>query len=1035
MKGDMQAALRRVVLARQGRIGGLSARSVRSVASVAEQVASYHGLHQALLRSEVAGEVNTLHERLTTWSPARLSREGLSVANLRASPGGRFAGGQAVVHLSMAGGKRMPHHRFAAGDVVLISAGSPLRGVAARGVVLSASQRVLRVVLRDAQAATGLTHGSSQAWRVDVGWSDVTYFRMRDALAAVCRAPAHGGQATASFGRGPSWLLPLLLHTTVEHSVPDKSLEAEEHGCGKPVLPGGGPAPLLPSAQLLASAHELLQQLQQGHPALPALRQHFRSGASVPCSSETPRESPALPPLATELLQAKATQAPHAPAAPSGCMLSRALWREEAARQYPSPAAYRSAVQGAVDTILQGMVASAQFMATRYRVAAAAAGATSLEPALERRWKVALELPAILRRLPDNLNPSQLAAVAVALVNPLSIVHGPPGTGKTSTAACLLTTWIQHVQGAGGSRSLPILAVAPSNVAVDHLLQALAGRVPRILRVGEPARMGAKARALSIPEAMKQHAGYEHVKRLQQQAAAASAVLAERVGKRTKRARKAAVQVGADVSAVDVAQEALQLAGGDGPGQHPPALLRGMRALPLGELRSRVQAWSRAAKEAESRLARQVLQDAQVVLATANGAGAAQLDGVDFGLVLCDEAAQLHELDALVPLARAAERWTSQVVLMGDPKQLPPTVHGKDAGALTSTLLERALLAAEGASKHRAATVAHLQAEGVTQQLRWEMGSEKEEGEHGEDPELQLTDEDSVSASWLRWSGADVRGHRVALPAHLTSSHTGMATPLPASAFLQQQYRMSPLAAAWPSAAFYRGRLTSAQQNPSPPPGLPWPLRGQAGLAFVPVTGGPGESQASQGTSISNAREAGAVRGIVAALLRAGKAAVSPDDIGVIAPYQAQTKAISQALRRRGVPVEEGSEGGDAVQRMTRGCVEVRTVDGFQGREKRVIVLSTVRSNDRGAVGFLADSRRLNVALTRARDGLVVVGDPRTLVEDPAWASWLRWMVASRLVMTPQELGLDAAWDDAAAAAAMWEAFCAVQPPAAAAPH
>ena len=77
--------------------------------------------------------------------------------------------------------------------------------------------------------------------------------------------------------------------------------------------------------------------------------------------------------------------------------------------------------------------------------------------------------------------------------------------------------------------------------------------------------------------------------------------------------------------------------------------------------------------------------------------------------------------------------------------------------------------------------------------------------------------------------------------------------------------------------------------------------------------------------------------------------------------------------------------------------VEVRTVDGYQGREKDVIIFSSVRSNPDGNVGFLSDGRRLNVALTRSRRGLIVVGNPETLRHDHNWRAWIDHIRSSKL--------------------------------------
>ena len=102
-------------------------------------------------------------------------------------------------------------------------------------------------------------------------------------------------------------------------------------------------------------------------------------------------------------------------------------------------------------------------------------------------------------------------------------------------------------------------------------------------------------------------------------------------------------------------------------------------------------------------------------------------------------------------------------------------------------------------------------------------------------------------------------------------------------------------------------------------------------------------------------------------------------DVGVVTPYAAQARLVREKV--------------DA-------AVEVASVDAFQGREKEVVVVSTVRANAGGDVGFLSDWRRGNVALTRARRALVVVGHAPTLLREPlAWGPWVRWCCAQGCVV------------------------------------
>jgi len=104
-------------------------------------------------------------------------------------------------------------------------------------------------------------------------------------------------------------------------------------------------------------------------------------------------------------------------------------------------------------------------------------------------------------------------------------------------------------------------------------------------------------------------------------------------------------------------------------------------------------------------------------------------------------------------------------------------------------------------------------------------------------------------------------------------------------------------------------------------------------------------------------------------------AGVAPRDLAVIAPYDAQVQLLRQRLA-------------------AHPDVEVDTVDGFQGREKEAVIVSLTRSNDAGELGFLTDIRRMNVALTRARKKLVVVGDGATVRRHPFYEGFFRYAEA-----------------------------------------
>ena len=102
-------------------------------------------------------------------------------------------------------------------------------------------------------------------------------------------------------------------------------------------------------------------------------------------------------------------------------------------------------------------------------------------------------------------------------------------------------------------------------------------------------------------------------------------------------------------------------------------------------------------------------------------------------------------------------------------------------------------------------------------------------------------------------------------------------------------------------------------------------------------------------------------------------------DIGIIAPYAAQISLLTRLFNSNATYRTRFEETLGSQRALQLGFIEIKTVDGFEGREKDVIIFSTVRNNPGGYIGFLADRRRLNVGLTRAKRGLFVVGSISTL--------------------------------------------------------
>ena len=514
---------------------------------------------------------------------------------------------------------------------------------------------------------------------------------------------------------------------------------------------------------------------------------------------------------------------------------------------------------------------------------------------------------ALLRRFTGSLDPSQRRAVDLALrARDLALIHGPPGTGKSTTLVALVRALV--------ARGQRVLVCAPSNVAVDTLVERLVAaegqRFP-VVRVGHPARL--------LPS-----------------------VLCACLEARVMAADASGLAADARAEAKAIAAKLLRASSSSSSKGHKKGASSSFAARRAA--RAEMRALQTEAKKRDAAAVCEALRNSRVVATTLASVQGRSLANERFDVAVVDEAAQATE-----PAAWAAALRARVCVLAGDHRQLAPTVISAEAakGGLSVTLFERA------------------------------------HARFGEAPSPKKTPTP-------------------------TSAAPGSAAPVSAASMLTTQYRMHRLISDWSSQEMYGGRLRPHESVAEHALGdliaerkggggggegagengkngendgggddddvlAPLLLLDTSGCGCDEVKGSSSSSSAgsrdlaSSSDSTSNPREAAVAMAHVQRLLKAG---ARGSDIGVVAPYAAQVALLRELradLAQKAKPADPDSA--------EISSVEISTVDGFQGREKEAIVVSATRSNEKGDVGFLADARRMNVAVTRARRHVCLVCD------------------------------------------------------------
>ena len=342
--------------------------------------------------------------------------------------------------------------------------------------------------------------------------------------------------------------------------------------------------------------------------------------------------------------------------------------------------------------------------------------------------------------------------------------------------------------------------------------------------------------------------------------------------------------------------------------------------------------------------------------------------------VIVDEACQSVEPGSLIPIFSTNS--CKSLVMLGDPCQLPPTVVSDDSGVGSSPL--SISLMSRLASVLPQPVIVTAQADKSPRDDLY--------------LNLKFTKQ---AASLVRYKS------------DATAPNVSYRKRYSGSLLLTVQYRMHPSIAAFSSAVFYDSMLSTPEflskqrQVPTEVDNILPLERGQASVRLVNIQGPQNESRGDpaaltgvssiaidrsmQSSSYTNEAEAFQLIDMLKEFMKNRDKTATPFDgtVGIITPYSGQVTLLKSMMSSDLEFL--------ALIRQKPLAIEVKSIDAYQGRERDLIFFSTVRSNRKGKVGFLSDWRRMNVALTRAKAGLIVFGDMDTLVNDHHWEAFCGW--------------------------------------------